>query len=170
MIMKQTRQISSSRIDCSKSSASPRRAGRSSREKGQALVELALILPMMALLTVGVIEIGRAAYYGIEVSSAARAGAQFGTQSLAAASDLTDITTAAQNDVPDIGTNLTVTTQQSCGCTAATLTTSCPVTGCTYPLVYLTVTTTYTLSSLFHYPGIPATFALTGTSQMPVRQ
>lgn len=142
-----------------------------SREAGQALIELGLLLPLLLLLAVGIIEIGRLAYFEIEVSNAARAGAQFGTQSLALASDSGDITSAAQNDAPDIGTNLNVTPVASCGCTAATaIGGACPGSGCSYPLVYLSVTTQYTLNTLFHYPGIPHSFSLTGTSVMPVKQ
>jgi Flp pilus assembly protein TadG len=147
------------------STSSKERSG----ETGQALIELGLLLPFLLLLAVGIIEIGRLAYFAIEVSNAARAGAQFGTQSLATASDTADITTAAQNDAPDIGTNLNVTPTASCGCTAATVG-GCPGSGCTYPLVYLTVTAQYNLNTLFHYPGIPRTFSLTGTSVMPVKQ
>jgi len=148
----------------------PSSKGRS-REKGQALVELGLLLPLLLLLAVGIIEIGRLAYFAIEVSNAARAGAQFGTQSLATAADSGDITDAAQNDAPDIGTNLNVTPTASCGCTAATaIGGTCPGSGCSYPLVYLTVTAQYDLHTLFHYPGIPRTFSLTGTSVMPVKQ
>jgi Flp pilus assembly protein TadG len=144
---------------------------RAARQKGQAILELALMLPVLLLLAVGIIEFGRLAYFAIEVSNAARAGAQYGTQSLALASDSADITDAAQNDAPDIGTNLNVTPVASCGCTAtAAIGGTCPGSGCSYPLVYLTVTTQYDLSTIFHYPGIPRTFSLTGTSVMPVKQ
>lgn len=161
-----TRQTLSVTLKSSPSSSKDR-----SRQRGQALLELGLLLPLLLLLAVGIIEIGRLAYFAIEVSNAARAGAQFGTQSLATASDTTDITTAAQNDAPDIGTNLTVTPVASCGCTASSaIGGGCPATGCAYPLVYLTVTTQYTLNTLFSYPGIPRTFSLTGTSVMPVKQ
>jgi Flp pilus assembly protein TadG len=142
-----------------------------SRQRGQALLELALLLPLLLLLTIGIIEIGRLAYYSIEVSNAARSGAQYGTQSLAAAANNANITTAAQNDVPDIGNSMTVSSTQTCGCAADTLG-ACPVGGgaCTYPMVYLRVTTQYTLNSLFNYPGIPNSFTVTGNFAMPVRQ
>jgi Flp pilus assembly protein TadG len=149
------------------------RRRHASRQKGQALLELALFLPVLLLLTLGILEIGRLAYYSSEVSNAARAGAQYATQSLAlaatATTDTTKITSAAQFDAPDVTPGLVVTAAQSCGCPGAAAG-SCPALGCTYPLVYLTVTTTYTFNSLFHYPGIPASFLLTGTSTMPVRQ
>ena len=74
------------------------------REKGQALVELAvLLLPVLLLLTVGIIDYGQVAYYSIEVSDAARAGAQYGSQSLADAANTANIVTAAQQSAQDIG-------------------------------------------------------------------
>jgi len=150
-------------------------AGRASKENGQALLELALLLPFLLLLTIGIIEIGRLAYFSIEVSGAARAGAQYATQSLALAAaaaatpDETNITSAASNEAPDIGAGLTVTAVQTCGCPGSAAG-GCPAAGCTYPLVYLTVRTTFTLAPLFQYPGFPSSFPLTGLSTMPVRQ
>jgi Flp pilus assembly protein TadG len=41
---------------------------------GQSVAEMALLTPLLLLMLVGTIEIGRFAYYGIEVSNAARAG------------------------------------------------------------------------------------------------
>ena len=145
------------------------RARPASKEKGQALFELTLLLPVLLLLLIGIIEIGRLAYYGIEVSNAARAGAQYGTQSLADATDTGKIAQAARHDAVNVGAGLGVTAVQSCGCPGAAPG-ACPVAGCAYPLVYLTVTTTYTLTPLFNYSRLPASYPLTGVSTMPVRQ
>src|ERR1700722_2857907 len=65
---------------------------------GQSLVELALVLPILLLLMIGIIEVGRFAYYSILVSNAARAGAQYGAQGLVNAADAAGIQTAAAND------------------------------------------------------------------------
>src|SRR5580704_13108987 len=73
----------------------PARSHRSvsrARECGQSLIELAFVIPF--LLLVGIIEIGRFAFYSIVVANAARAGAQYGAQSLATAADTTGISTA----------------------------------------------------------------------------
>jgi Flp pilus assembly protein TadG len=153
--------------------AAPRRAP-ASRERGQAFIEMALILPVLLVLTIGVIEIGRLAYDEIEVTDAARAGAQYGAQILGDAPNNAGITLAAQNDAPDISGGLTVNSVETCGCPGAAPGTAgnCfAAPGCAYPIVYVTVTTTYTFSPLFNYPGIstliPAT--LTGVSTMPVQ-
>lgn len=51
----------------------------SKRENGQALVEMALVLPLFFLLLFGVIEMGRIGYAYITVSNASRAGARVAT-------------------------------------------------------------------------------------------
>src|ERR1700722_3231357 len=50
-----------------------RRSRIGSRSTGQTVVELALLLPMLLMLMVGLIEIGRYAYFDILISNAARA-------------------------------------------------------------------------------------------------
>ena len=45
---------------------------------GAALVELALTTPLFLIMILGETELGRMAYYGIEVENAARAGASYG--------------------------------------------------------------------------------------------
>ena len=141
------------------------------KSRGQSLVELALVLPVLLLLLVGTIEIGRFFYYSILVSNAARAGAQYGAQSLATAADTSGIQTAAQNDANVAG--MTVTAVQQCGCTGASLNGACPATGCARPnspLVYVQVTATGTFNSLLSYPGLPPSITVTSTEQMRVAQ
>ncbi|HBV86973.1 TadE/TadG family type IV pilus assembly protein [Desulfosporosinus sp.] len=48
-------------------------------ERGQAMVEMALVLPLLFLLLFGVIEMGRIGYSYITVSNAARAGVRVAT-------------------------------------------------------------------------------------------
>jgi Flp pilus assembly protein TadG len=86
-------------------------------QTGQALVEMALIVPILVLLIVGVIEIGRYAYISILVGNAARAGAAFGTQNLTTNGNTTEINNAANNDFLSNGmTGLTTTSFNTCGC------------------------------------------------------
>src|ERR1700756_3771883 len=88
-------------------------------ESGQTLLEIALLLPMLVLLALGVIEFGRYGYIGILVANAARAGTAYGTQTLPQSVDTTGITNAAKNDFKSNGqlpANLTVTSSVVCGC------------------------------------------------------
>src|SRR5579862_1763154 len=138
-----------------------------SPRSGQTVVEMAMLLPLLLLLMVGIIEIGRYAYFDILISNAARAGAQYGAQSLIQAADVAGIRTAAQNDGLAA---MTITSQQECGCNAGALG-GCPSGGvCPLPLVYVKVTATDTYNSLFRYPGIPRSLTLTSTVTMRVSQ
>jgi len=92
-------------------------ARRVRSQSGQALVELAFILPILVLLIIGVIEIGRYAYISILVGNAARAGAAFGSQNLTTNSNTTGISNAANNDFLSNGmSGLTTTSFNTCGC------------------------------------------------------
>jgi len=51
---------------------------RRRRTRGQALTELALILPVLALLMLGATDLGRAFYLNLEISGASRAGMRQG--------------------------------------------------------------------------------------------
>jgi Flp pilus assembly protein TadG len=144
-------------------------------EHGQSLVELAFVVPLLLLLMVGIIEIGRFAYYSIVVANAARAGAQYGAQSLATAADSTGISNAGTNDAPGITLpdTLTVTSAQLCGCSAATLGACGALAVCVkpeHPLVYVQVTAKGSFNSLFNYPGMPGTFKVTSVEEMRVAQ
>jgi hypothetical protein len=139
-------------------------------QRGQSLVEVAFAVPILLLLMVGLIEVGRFAYFAVLVSNAAHAGAQYGAQSLITANDKAGITSAAQNDGQIPGIPMTVTPTQWCGCRSNALG-GCPSGGaCPNPLVYVKVVATEDVDSLFSYPGIPTTITLTSTVQMRVAQ
>jgi Flp pilus assembly protein TadG len=149
-----------------------RRTTRRAAQAGQALLEVALVTPLLLLLAVGIIEIGRYAYYSILVADAARAGAQYGAQNLATAADTAGIKTAAENDGQNLS-ELKVTVQHECGCTGSSIGGTCPATGCASPnhaLVYVKVTVTGKFNSLFKYPGIPQSFDCDSTELMRVAQ
>ena len=139
-------------------------------QRGQSLLEVAFVVPVLLLLMVGLIEIGRFAYYSVLVSNAAHAGAQYGAQSLITSGDVNGIQQAAKNDGQIPGITMTVTSIQLCGCTSPALG-GCPSGGgCANPLVYVQVTASETVSSMFSYPGIPASIALSSTVKMRVSQ
>jgi Flp pilus assembly protein TadG len=157
---------------------------RTSRsESGQSLLEVALLTPLLLLLLLGVIEIGRYAYISILVGNAAKAGAAYASQGLAeAAPSNPAIQVAADNDFKSNGqltSALTVSVTNSCGCDSGgsitsaacngTLTAgSCP-TG-QHWVVMASVTCSGSFNSLFNYPGIPSPFTLSRTATMRVAQ
>lgn len=109
------------------------------RDAGQTLLEVALLTPMLLALLLGVIELGRYAYFAILVGNAARAGAAYGSQGVAQSTDGAGICSTASNDFFQSGGftcsgtypsytstgsasgsgTLTLALQESCGCESA---------------------------------------------------
>jgi Flp pilus assembly protein TadG len=151
---------------------------------GQSLLEVALLLPMLLAMLLGVIEMGRYAYISILVGGAARAGAAYGAQSLMQSVDTGGIQLAANNDFRfngQIPGSLTVTSSTSCGCDSGGTITGFPCStitngnagSCTLPahwVVMVSVTASGTFNSLFNYPGIPNTLTVSNTATFRVAQ
>jgi TadE-like protein len=159
-------------------------------ESGQTLVEFALMLPFMLLLLLGVAEIGRAAFITITVTNAATAGAEYGSQNAAVASDSPGMiqkaicdangdvgdfacatgiltagnTTAANGCICDDGAGVSCKPMPGAGSCAGI---SCPggqVVEC------VQVTTHAAFNPLFHYPGLPTAYQSNGKAIMRVRK
>src|SRR6516225_7058702 len=79
-----------------------------SRLKGAAVVELAILLPMLALIFVAAVDFGRVFYYSVAVNNCARSGALYGSVDTAHAADQAGIQSAAQAEAPDLASSLTV--------------------------------------------------------------
>ena len=142
-------------------------------DKGQAFVELALVLPIFILLLVGTAEVGRIAFASIEVSNAARAGVSYGAQNHSTASDTSGIQTAATQDGPDL-TDLQAVATQACTCSSGTsITCANAGTNCLAPnriIEYVQVQTSAVVGTVFKFPGIPNSITLRGYAMMRVAQ
>lgn len=142
-------------------------------DMGQAMVELALLMPIFVLLIVGAAEFGRLAYAAIEVTNAARAGGAYGAQNHITASDNTNIQLAATSDGSNV-TGLTATSSHFCYCsTGGSVSCTNALASCTSPariIEYVQVNTTANVSPIFNYPGISKTFTVTGQAIMRVEQ
>lgn len=144
-------------------------------ESGSSLVEFAIALPILAFLLIGIIEIGRFAYFSILAANAARSGAQYGAQDLTTAYDDAGIENAAIQD----GQNLPnwtdpgggITVQQLCVVNGAAPQ-PCATSGTTAPpqntIYYVKVQVTGVFTSLLNYPGIPNSVPISGSSMMRV--
>ncbi|MGD0831625.1 MAG: TadE/TadG family type IV pilus assembly protein [Terracidiphilus sp.] len=138
--------------------------------RGNAMVELALVTPFLLALLFGAIDLGRAYYVGIMVTNAAHAAAEYGSQF---PSDTAGMTTAAQQSAPNI-TNLVVTTPTyGCECSDGSLykancsttpvcTASSTVSSTVVKRVQVTASSTY--HTLVPWGVIPSTFTLTNTA------
>ena len=151
-------------------------------DKGQAFVELALVLPIFILLLVGAAEVGRLAYASIEVNNAARAGVAYAAQNHTTASDTSStggIVVAATSEAPQV-TSMTATATLFCSCETSTGTLPAPgsctgvtLTSCPSPsriVEFVQVNTTAPVSTNFHFPGIPSSVTLQGYATMRVEQ
>jgi len=160
-----------------------RDSGVLASQSGQSLLEVALLLPMLAALLLGVIEMGRYAYISILVANAARAGAAYGAQSLAQSVDLAGIQLAADNDFQNNGqntTSLNVSSVTSCGCDSNGTISGAACSTITNPgagncgsghwVVMVSVTASGNFRSLFNYPGIPSTLTVSSTATLRVPQ
>ncbi len=144
-------------------------------EEGNSLVEVALLLPILTMLLVGTVDLGRLAYMSIEVSNAARAGVQYGQQNPTTWADTTGMQTAATNDATDLvganNGNLTAVATYWCQCSdGTTVTPNCspgtPSCATTHRVNYVKVVTTATYKPWFSCPGIPSSTTLTSQAVM----
>jgi len=152
------------------------------RDAGQSLIEFAIAMPVLLLLLMGVIEMGRFAFISILVGNAARAGAAFGAQNLANSVNVAGIQQAADNDFQNNGQdvsllNVAVTEPPVCGCDNSGAFTSAPCNGATsgtclagHWVVTVSVNASGTFNSIFNYPGVPSSIAVSRTSTLRVAQ
>lgn len=158
---------------------------RKSRDSGQSLLEFVFLLPILLLLAIGIVELGRAAAFTIAVNNAATAGVEYGSQNEAKAQDLVGMQTAAINDINagsfTFGT-VNAAAANGCLCDPGTgISCSYPVTGmmacgaisCAPDNIIVEcvqVTTHGTWNALLHYPGLPASYQANGEAVMRVRR
>lgn len=133
---------------------------------GSSVVEVALLMPVLLLILVGAVDLGRAYFMAIEVSSAAHAGALYGVQN---PTDTSGMESAAKLNASDVS-SLVTTATYGCECSDGTLQnascTSAP-TACPFNVVnYVQVGTSATYTTLIDWPGIPSSVALAGSAWM----
>lgn len=153
---------------------SDRKRGRRAQETGSVLVELALALPLLVLVLVSTADFARLFYMEMELTNAARAGAQFGAFNAGTSGNFSGMQTTAQKAAPNV--TLSAIASRSCQCatnsgtfSAAVSCTSPPCGGSDHFVVSVTVTTTGTFTVISGFlPGIPRTKVLTRTATLRV--
>jgi Flp pilus assembly protein TadG len=131
---------------------------------------MAAVAPFLILTLLVAADFGRMFYLTVELRGAARAAAQYGSQSLVTASDSSGMTNAAQANASNVS-QLKVTATQ-CTCLASQSVAACPSSYCTSlpQAAFVRINTSAPFSTLVAYPGIPASTTLTGQAIMPVQQ
>jgi len=144
--------------------------GRCRFRRGQSAVELALAVPVLVLLLVIGSDYSRIFYVSVAVNSAARAGAQYGSQTVITAADSTGMIAAAKTDGANL-LSLTATASQ-CTCASSTTVAACPTSYCTNApqATFVEVDTQSVFNTILNYPGIPTSTTLSGKAIMQVQQ
>jgi Flp pilus assembly protein TadG len=139
--------------------------------RGQSTVELAMAAPVLILLLVVAGDFARLFFTNIDLNQAARAGAQYGSQTVITAADSTGIKKAVTTAGSSIS-GLTATTSQ-CTCASSSTVPACGIGyNCTNDTsaTYVTVQAKATYTTVTKYPGMPTSIPLTGTAIMAVQQ
>jgi hypothetical protein len=152
-------------------------------DSANALIEVSLITAFIGVpMLLGTMQTGFLIYDSIEISNAAYAGALFGMQSSTFASETSTIVSTAQAEAADFGTALTVTPTAYWACSNALAGTqytgasaqanaqSACTGGTNHALEFIKVTTSATVTTAIHCPGLARTYTLTGSSVMEVEQ
>lgn len=139
--------------------------------RGQSAVELGIAVPVLALMLVAAADFGRVFFAGIEVNNAARAGAQYGSQTVITAADIPGMKAAATND----GSNIPSLTANASLCTCERPRGSvnqCPDSYCdaNAAATFVEVDTSAPFTTIVNYPGIPHSMTLKGKAVMQVQQ
>lgn len=137
-------------------------------EFGGAMVELAVVLPVLVLIAIGVMDYGRVFFTSVAVANAARAGAEYGTAIPGNQGDQTKIQAFAKLDGAEAG-SIVVTSRTYCECSGAAVacTTMC---GVSDPArTFVEVTATKDVALLIHYPGLPPSITVTRTATFPLQ-
>src|SRR5690349_21555914 len=118
---------------------SPRNTSRRSPRRGAATVELALLLPLLMFLLVGVIDFARVFRYSIIIANCARNGALYGSNaSLAEDLPYASVKDAALADTADLPQAPQVTVAYGFD---------------RYGAPYVEVSVSYPFTTVTHYPG-----------------
>ena len=139
----------------------------SRRESGSALVEFALVSPLLLVILLGAIDFGRVSYAAMALTNAARAGAQYGAQSLATSTDYSGMQAAAiRSSSLDIA-GMTAAASRRCECAGSAQ--ACNGTCLTTLRIYVMVTTAKDFFTITHLPGYPHSLSLSRSAILRVQ-
>jgi len=135
--------------------------------RGGLLLESALMLPVLLLLTFGMVDFARIFRTGIIVSNAAATGALYGSSGLTNSTNMTDVENAAIADANGL-TGFAATATSFCTCsaggTSVSCSTVCPAGAAI--LIYVQVQASAPFSTWFPFPGVPSSTTVHSTITM----
>lgn len=140
--------------------------------RGNVAIEFGFMVPVFLLVVLAAAELGRLGIEWATVTNAAKAGAQYGVQDQSNAADIAGMIQAARDDAGDVNNLLTVAARQYCRCPGTTVETPCSdecVADTTFAPMYVEVTVSESLSAIYAYANLPASYAISVTSTSRVR-
>lgn len=140
-------------------------------EEGASLIEVAVMMPVLVFLLIGVVDISQAYYYSVVVSDAAEAGAFYGMTN---SSDIAGMKAAAAIDAPSLQGGINSSATYGCECadgTGVAPLCALPPTSCSGAYVhYVSVSTSWTYTPIVPYPGLRSSYVLQGLAMMRANQ
>ncbi len=129
------------------------------RQRGAALTELTIALPVLMLLMLGAVDFSRVWMRSTAIENAVHTGAQYGAQTSSHTVDTSGIASAVSDDLVASGLpaeEFTVDSQQYCECQNGT-TIDCDdgTCGAGGVRMYVRVRVNSTFETLVDYPGLP---------------
>lgn len=146
------------------------RRTRLERQRGSALVELAIIVTLLSVLVVGIMDFGRIGYSAMALTGAARAGAMYGAMpgNDTKFTQMRDTASAAASDIGAITTSANRTCECQVGGTTSVINcTTGTCAGTQRNRVVVTASKTFALIRAF--PQLPTNITLTRTAVMRSR-
>ena len=137
-------------------------------QHGVAIVEFALVVPVLALLTIGLAEFGFAYYAQSQVAIAAQTGLR---EAYANGFDSSKISNAVTNSTTQLTVSATPAPTKYCGCVVSNAVAASTCTGTNScasgdkPQDYVSVTAAATYTPGFKLPGFPSSYNLISTAQ-----
>jgi Flp pilus assembly protein TadG len=141
------------------------------KQTGAVLIEMAIMLPIFTVIMLGALDFSRLFFAAIELGNAVTAGVQYGARATSMANNTSGISSTVANDAANL-TGVSATSTSYCTCPGSSTAVGCTSTcagGYGNPKLYVSVTGTYTYSTLVDWPGIPHTVSLTRTAIMRAR-
>ena len=142
---------------------------RRRRQRGNSLIEFAIVAPVLLLMTCGVCDFARLFNASNLAVGAAEAGIEYASIGPEYWSDAADIQTAALNDTGNY-TGATATASTFCTCSVGGTQVACPA-SCTSGSQeeYVQVSVTIPFSAVFNYPYLPNPISITQTAYARVQ-
>ncbi|MEO5922559.1 MAG: TadE/TadG family type IV pilus assembly protein [Bryobacteraceae bacterium] len=138
-------------------------------QRGNALIEFALMSTVLMMLTIGVADFGRIFAMANKATNAASAGTAYGALSPAHYTDTDGMRAAAEADLGTIaGSQVTVT--RTCRCSIGGTATTCPAScsGTDQPQTYIRVDVRIPFQTLSRLVQLPSLTQVSGKSEVRV--